>query len=179
MQARITLELENKEVSKVKKLILDNCVSTSIEGLTSDFYNLVKLTMNNVGLTSLENLPELRSLKKLELTDNKISGCLKFLKSCPKLRNLNLASNKIKNFNELRPLRKLRKLKILDLYKNDVQMIRNYRERVFYLIPSLKFLDGFNRRDCEVPSDDDDGLSYSEDEGELTKVCGPPYSQTT
>ena len=166
MESRIALELENKEAKKIKKLVLDNCVSSSIGGLTDDFYNLIKLSMNNVGLTSIENLPELESLKKLELADNKISGGLKYLKSCPKLKKLNLSSNNIKNFNELKPLRKLKKLKILDLYNNGIQMIRNYREKVFYLIPSLRFLDGFDRRDQECSSDDDDGLSYSEEEGE-------------
>lgn len=167
MQSRVTLELENKKNYKVKILNLDNCVSSSIEGLTSDFCNLVKLSMKNVGLTSIKNLPELESLKKLELADNKISGELKFLKSCPKLEKIDLSSNEIKNFNDLKPLRKLRKLKVLDLYNNDVQLIRNYREKVFYLIPSLKFLDGFDKYDQECPLDNDDGLFYSEQEGKF------------
>lgn len=165
MQSRIILELENKEVNKVRLLNLDNCVSSSIDGLTSEFYGLVKLSMNYVGLTSLENFPELESLKILEIANNNISGGLKFLKSCPKLKKLNLSSNDIKDFNELKSLRKLRKLKVLNLSNNDVQMSKNYREKVFYLIPWLKFLDGFDRRNNECPSDhDDDEIAQSEDD---------------
>ncbi|XP_070489880.1 acidic leucine-rich nuclear phosphoprotein 32 family member A-like [Chironomus tepperi] len=162
MEARIALELENKRPNQIKKLNLDGCISTSIEGLSNAFYNLVELSINNVGLTSIENFPELRSLKKLELVGNKISDGLMSLKACPELKILNLSSNNIENFNELKPLRKLRKLEILDLDNNHVQMIRYFREKVFYIIKSLKYLDGFDENDIKCPSDDDAESSCSE-----------------
>lgn len=56
---------------QIKELILDNCRSTSIEGLTDEFTALEKLTLINVGLTTLKNFPKLPSLKKLELSDNR------------------------------------------------------------------------------------------------------------
>lgn len=56
---------------QIKELNLDNCRSTSIEGLTDEFTALEKLSLINVGLTSLKSFPKLASLKKLELSDNR------------------------------------------------------------------------------------------------------------
>jgi len=57
---------------QIKELNLDNCRSTTIEGLTDEFTTLEKLSLINVGLTSLKNFPKLPSLKKLELSDNRL-----------------------------------------------------------------------------------------------------------
>lgn len=56
---------------QIKELNLDNCRSTSIEGLTDEFTALEKLSLINVGVTSLKSFPKLPSLKKLELSDNR------------------------------------------------------------------------------------------------------------
>ena len=56
---------------QIKELNLDNCRSTNIEGLTDEFTALEKLSLINVGLTSLKSFPKLPSLKKLELSDNR------------------------------------------------------------------------------------------------------------
>lgn len=56
---------------QIKELNLDNCRSTAIEGLTDEFTALEKLSLINVGLTSLKSFPKLPSLKKLELSDNR------------------------------------------------------------------------------------------------------------
>lgn len=87
------------------------------------------------------------SIQKIyKLTANfplfRISNGLSNLLSSPKLTILNLSGNKIKDFEELKPLLKLENLEILDLFNNDVTQIENYRENVFNLIPSLKYLDG-------------------------------------
>jgi len=41
---------------------------------------------------------------QLELSDNRISGGLNFLRGCPKLDYLNLSGNKIKDIETLEPL---------------------------------------------------------------------------
>jgi len=43
-------------------------------------------------------------LLQLELSDNRISSGLQFLHGCPKLTNLNLSGNKIKDLDTLEPL---------------------------------------------------------------------------
>lgn len=81
-----------------------------------------------------------------------------------KLTSLNLSGNKIKDFEELKPLSSLEKLEILDLFNNEVTQADNYRNNVFQMIPSLKFLDGFDKDDNEAPSDDEDEINGNDDE---------------
>lgn len=128
---------------QIKELNLDNCRSTNIEGLTDEFSALEKLSLINVGLVSLKAFPKLPSLKKLELSDNRISSGLTHLLCSPKLTILNLSGNKIKEFDELKSLASLENLEILDLFNNEVTQVENYREKMFQLMPSLKYLDGW------------------------------------
>ena len=53
--------------SQVRELVLDNCKSNDgkIEGLTAEFVNLEFLSLINVGLISVSNLPKLPKLKKV------------------------------------------------------------------------------------------------------------------
>uniref|UniRef100_A0A8C4TJU5 Acidic leucine-rich nuclear phosphoprotein 32 family member n=1 Tax=Erpetoichthys calabaricus TaxID=27687 RepID=A0A8C4TJU5_ERPCA len=107
MKKRIHLELRNRTPSDMRELVLDNCRSNDgkIEGLTSGFVNLEFLSLINVGLTSVSDLPKLAQLKKLELSDNKISGGLDVLaENLPKLTHLNLSGNKLRDISTLEPL---------------------------------------------------------------------------
>lgn len=127
---------------QITELILDNCRSTYIDGLTDSFTALETLSLINVGLVSLKNFPKLSNLRKLELSDNRISNGLNHLTGSPKLTHLNLSGNRIKDFDELQPLKDLENLEVLDLFNNQVTLIENYREKLFQLIPSLNYLDG-------------------------------------
>lgn len=86
--------------------------------------------------------------------------------------SLNLSGNKIKDFEELKPLSSLEKLEVLDLFNNDVTSSDDYRIQVFKLLPSLNYLDGFDKDDNEAPTDDDDGnVNEEESDGELKIYC--------
>lgn len=122
---------------------MDNCRSTTIIGLTDEYTNLEILSLNNVGLTTLKGFPTLPKLRKLELSDNRISNGLNFLNGCKKLTHLNLSGNKIKDLQTLKPLEEFENLRNLDLFNNDVTNIEDYRTKVFALHPSLKYLDGY------------------------------------
>ncbi|XP_023670953.1 acidic leucine-rich nuclear phosphoprotein 32 family member A-like isoform X2 [Paramormyrops kingsleyae] len=163
----------------VKELVLDNCRSNEgkIEGLTDEFEELEFLSTINVGLTSVANLPRLNKLKKLELSDNRISGGLEVLaEKCPNLTHLNLSGNKIKDLSTIEPLKKLEGLKSLDLFNCEVTNLNDYRENVFKLLPQLTYLDGYDKEDKEAPDsdteayaeglDDDDDDEEEEDEVE-------------
>ncbi|XP_066509244.1 acidic leucine-rich nuclear phosphoprotein 32 family member A isoform X1 [Hoplias malabaricus] len=157
MKKRIHLELRNRTPSDVKELVLDNCRSNEgkIEGLTDEFEELEFLSTINVGLTSVANLPKLNKLKKLELSDNRISGGLEVLaEKCPNLTHLNLSGNKIKDLSTIEPLKKLESLKSLDLFNCEVTNLNDYRENVFKLLPQLTYLDGYDKEDKEAPDSD-------------------------
>ena len=153
-------------LNQVTDLNLDNCRQTTILENTQlkQLKNLEFLSLINVGLTSLKHFPILPNLKKLELSDNRISAGLEVLQSCPKLSHLNLSGNKIKDIETLDPLKELPNLKILDLFNCEVTTIENYREKVFDLIASLKFLDGFDIQDEELGETDDEDVDDEDDE---------------
>uniref|UniRef100_A0A8C4VQE3 Acidic leucine-rich nuclear phosphoprotein 32 family member n=1 Tax=Gopherus evgoodei TaxID=1825980 RepID=A0A8C4VQE3_9SAUR len=154
---------------KVKELVLDNCRSNEgkIEGLTDEFEELEFLSTINVGLSSVANLPKLNKLKKLELSDNRISGGLEVLaEKCPNLTHLNLSGNKIKDLSTIEPLKKLENLKSLDLFNCEVTNLNDYRENVFKLLPQLTYLDGYDRDDKEAPDSDAEGYVEGLDDEE-------------
>ncbi|XP_054252344.1 acidic leucine-rich nuclear phosphoprotein 32 family member B isoform X6 [Indicator indicator] len=173
MIRRLTLELRNKKPGEVKELVLDNCLSDDgkVIGLSSDFENLEFLSMINVSLMSISNLPKLNKLRKLELSDNRISGGLEVLaERTPNLTHLNLSGNRIKDINTLEPLKKLPNLRSLDLFNCEVTTLINYRESVFTLLPQLSYLDGFDADDQEAPDSDPeadgDGVEDEYENGE-------------
>ncbi|KAM7015519.1 acidic leucine-rich nuclear phosphoprotein 32 family member A isoform 1-T1 [Tautogolabrus adspersus] len=171
MKKRIHLELRNRTPSDVKELVLDNCRSNEgkIEGLTDEFEELEFLSTINVGLTTVAHLPKLNKLKKLELSDNRISGGLEVLAAkCPNLTNLNLSGNKIKDLSTIEPLKELATLKSLDLFNCEVTNLNEYRDNVFKLLPQLTYLDGYDKDDKEAPDSDTEvypeGLDDDEDD---------------
>uniref|UniRef100_A0A3P8RWE8 Acidic leucine-rich nuclear phosphoprotein 32 family member n=1 Tax=Amphiprion percula TaxID=161767 RepID=A0A3P8RWE8_AMPPE len=171
MKKRIHLELRNRTPSDVKELVLDNCRSNEgkIEGLTDEFEELEFLSTINVGLTTVAHLPKLNKLKKLELSDNRISGGLEVLaEKCPNLTHLNLSGNKIKDLSTIEPLKELGILKSLDLFNCEVTNLNEYRDNVFKLLPQLTYLDGYDKDDKEAPDSDAEvyaeGLDDDEDD---------------
>jgi Leucine-rich repeat (LRR) protein len=60
--------------------------------------------LNFVTYFSLKGFPKLPELKRLELSDNRISTGLGALKECPKLSHLSISNNKIKDLESLEPL---------------------------------------------------------------------------
>lgn len=81
---------------------------------------------------------------------NNLSGSLK-------LTNLNLSGNKIKDLEELNALADFKTLTVLDLFNNELTTsTENYREKIFSLIPSLVYLDGYDAQDVECVSEGDD-----------------------
>ena len=52
-------------VLQIQELILDNCYSTAVVGLTDEFINLEVLSLIKVGLTNLKNFPNLPNLRRV------------------------------------------------------------------------------------------------------------------
>ena len=101
------------------------------------------------------------------MSDNRITGGLHLLHGSPKLTHLNLSGNKIRDLETLEPLKEFKQLKSLDLFNCDVNSIPNYRERMFKMLPSLKYLDGFDRNEKEAEDsdvDDDDEYEHGDED---------------
>ncbi len=60
--------------------------------------------------------------------------------------------------------KEFKNLKNLDLFNCDVTSIESYREKVFNLIPCLKFLDGFDSEDKEAEDSEVDEEDINDDE---------------
>lgn len=164
MGKRIELERRGRKEDEITELNLDNCRSQTIEGLCDSYTALESLSIINVGLTMLKGFPKLPNLRKLELSDNRISSGLNNLTGCANLTHLSLSGNKIKDFEPLEPLKDLANLKSLDLFNCEVTNAEEYREKVFELLPNLKYLDGYDRDDQEAEDDEDeDGADDEED----------------
>ncbi|EHB08591.1 Acidic leucine-rich nuclear phosphoprotein 32 family member E [Heterocephalus glaber] len=174
MKKRINLELRNRAPEEVTELVLDNClcVNGEIEGLNDTFKELEFQSMANVALSSLAQLPSLNKLRKLELSDNAISGGLEVLaQKCPNLTYLNLSGNKIKDLSTVEALQNLKNLKSLDLFNCEITNLEDYRESIFELLQQITYLDGYDQEDNEAPDseedDDEDGDEDDEDEAGL------------
>nr|AFK47183.1 unknown [Medicago truncatula] len=165
------LEGEKDHVS-ARTLTLDGAVKC-VQGrlpppsLLERFQNLQHLSIANVGVSSLEQFPRLRSLQKLNLSDNRIAGGLEYLVEAglESLRDLDLSNNRIQNFEDLAPLAQV-KLVSLDLYECPVTRVKDYRSRVFGLIKSLKYLDKMDAEENERPESDDEEEDDNEDNEE-------------
>jgi Leucine-rich repeat (LRR) protein len=156
MEERIKNELNGKKPSEVQDLLLDNCKTTTISGLTDEFTQLTTLSLINVGLTSLDGLPKLPALRTIDLSDNKLSGGLdKLTQNCPRLYHLNLCANKIDAIKTLEPLKDLKELTALDLFDCSITELPDYRKDVFTLLPKIRYLDGFDINDEEADLSDE------------------------
>ncbi|XP_041501002.1 acidic leucine-rich nuclear phosphoprotein 32 family member E-like [Microtus oregoni] len=133
--------------------------------------------MANVELSSLARLPSLNKLRKLELSDNIISGGLEVLaEKCPNLTYLNLSGNKIKDLSTVEALQNFKNLKSLDLFNCEITNLEDYRESIFELLQQITYLDGFHQEGNEAPDseeeDEEDGDEDEDDEEE--DEAGPP-----
>lgn len=143
MDKRIKLEMRGRQPHNVKELDLSGCKTggdIEAEQFTDDFSNLETLDLSNSYITNLRAFPKLKSLKKLDLTGNRLSKGLESLKECTNLTHIIINSNKIKEMEALAPLADLKHLTHLELGLR-IELGEDYRQKVFELMPSLQYLD--------------------------------------
>eukprot|EP01018_Ginkgo_biloba_P024199 Gb_34082 [translate_table: standard] len=146
--------------------------------LFEQFSRLQHLSIANAGLTSLEGFPCLPQLKRLVLSDNRISGGLEYLVQAglKSLQDLDLSNNRVQVFEDLVPLSQLNLLS-LDLYECPVTRLPGYRARVFGIVKSLQYLDKTDVDGKERFESDDEGEEVdSEDEEDVDDFNGEDKS---
>lgn len=164
---------EAEAFEQLTELLLDAHKFTTFKPedceMLKKFKNLTKLTLNQTGLQSLENLPSIESLSVLELTDNHLNNVemLKYIvKNYPNLRKLQIGGNHFKNIKDFEELKGLSKLEKLGVEFNPCAEDNNYRKHLFEILPNVKVIDGFNKEGNEVFSDDEDEEEEEEEEEE-------------
>jgi len=157
MEKRISLESRGKEASQVTELNLDNVRTVGeFEGLTEEFSSLEKLSVVKAGLTSFKGFPKLPNLRKLDVSENRISSGLSHLKHCPNLTHLCLSNNKFKDISALEPLNCLEHLTNLEVANNPFSESDEVRSRIFSMLPSLQLLDNQDKEGNEASEDEDE-----------------------
>ena len=150
------------EPREIEELVFDNywvdkASFTEEEKKTLEKYvNLIHLSLNNIGLKSLENLPCIKGLYYLSLKNNELSGDdFDLLKTLyPNLEKLKISGNvieKMDNFLKLKGL-KLRKIEV----KENPFSVGNdkYKKKLFELLPSLKIVDQTDKNGDEEETTD-------------------------
>jgi hypothetical protein len=110
------------------------------------FRFLQMLTLNDCGIVSLENFPNLPALIRLDMVFNSIPGShLHYFSASKHIQTLMLGANKVEKIEELAALKGFRQLLQLDLLNNPVVREAGYRAQVFSMFPSLSILDTLDK----------------------------------
>ena len=118
---------------------------------------LLCLSMNNCGLSSLTDFPTMAQLIRLEIMENKFPVAdLEHIAHLSELQSLSLGSNDIKTVEDLTPLAKLEHLIQLDLSETDLSKTADYRKDVFVKLPNLQILDNLDQSGNEYNYESED-----------------------
>ena len=164
IKAAIIEKNEGEEVEKTEytNLILDDMEIKEICVEDRDFVECQFLSLNSTKLDSLENMPKLVRLERLELCENLLSGATlgeTIAQLYPNLVTIKLSSNKIEDVGDIAGLKALSKLESLDLSDNPLcaTLGSNYQAKVREAVgDKLEILDCLNKAGDEVVSDEDE-----------------------
>lgn len=177
-------KLGDHNVEEVDQLILDGLFK-NIRKLTLDqkesleqYVEIKHLSLNGVGLSSLENFPKLPKLKILELRENKLSGedIGILAESCPILKKLKLGENPIKKLEFFDDM-KSTDLECLEIYNCPISNMKGYRDILFHKVRTLELIDRVDRdghhldysdidsEQSDYESDVEEDKEYEADEG--------------
>lgn len=167
--------------AELKELVLDGCkikqFTEEDASFLSTFQNLTVLSCSRTGLTSVQHLPSLPSLTKLELLDNALATATAHLDvlatATPNLRVLRLGGNRLDSVEQLiKDLTPLKFLEALDVEMNVFNSGKAKEEApalaatLFAALPQLKVLDGHDAAGNELNDDDEDDDEEEEEEEE-------------
>ena len=166
---------------QIEELILDNIINadklSEEHQKTIEIYSsLYHLSLNNIGLISLDNFPKIKDLQivsniylilfQLELNNNKLAGDdLDILvNKCPTIRKLKVENNNIDNFENLKKLIGL-ELKKINIKGNPcLKNIKDYRNNLFNIFLSLICIDDYDKEGNDIESTEyGDAINYFEE----------------
>ena len=157
------------ETKEIEELVFDNnwkeknSFSEEEKKALEKYVNLIHLSLNNIGLKSLENLPHIKNLYCLSLNNNDLSGddLDLIVKAYPHLDKLKISGNIIENMDNLLKLKPL-KLRKIEVKENPFSVGNDkYKKKLFDMFPSLKIVDHTSRT-----GDEDETTDYHNEENE-------------
>jgi len=145
-----------------------SCVNLSYQELghsyqLKEFYKVLRRLIRCIDIELMDNsLSDLHMIsfpncRRLHLQRNFLSS----FKKLPKMQNiehLSLQHNNISSFNGIEVFRKSN-LRSLVLDGNPLALEKNYRQRIFQLLPDLKLLDGLPKLQNDVYVDNDESAN--------------------
>lgn len=160
---------EEIEFSEYENLILDEMAIQAIcledRLFLEQFIECTTLSLNNCQLKTLDNLPQIAKMTRLELSDNFIAIIpIEMVKGLANLMSLKLAGNNIINLESLEALKELPNLQSLDLAGNPVCKVADYETKVREMLLHVEVLDSHDKEGKSVASEDD--YSEGDDDGE-------------
>ena len=150
------------EPREIEELVFDNywvdkaSFTEEEKKALEKYVNLIHLSLNNIGLKSLENLPRIKGLYYLSLKNNELSGDdFDILKTLyPNLQKLKISGNVIENMDNLSKLKEL-KLRKIEVKENPFSVGNDkYKKKLFELLPSLKIIDQTDKNGDEEETTD-------------------------
>lgn len=170
-------KLGNHDPEEVDQLILDDLfqnvrvITDEMKSGLEKYKDLKHLSLNNIGLSCLKNLPDIPTLEILEIRENYITGkdFNLIVKAYPKLLKLKLGGNPIKSLDVFEALSKSDIMSI-ELFNTSIFNIKGYKELLFHKVKSLEAIDSVGREGYQVESDfmyeDDDSFDEEEEDCE-------------
>jgi len=168
-------KLGEHKPGEIQELILDTVFkfdkfTEEHRDVLQKYTALIHLSLNGVGLTSLQNFPLLTELQILELNKNKINGDdLQVLSTqCPNLYKLKIEENEIDSPDKFKCLTNLN-LKKINLIGNPlVDKDKDYSKIFFEMFKNMESVDDKDRDGQEVEStvyggEDDEDYEEGED----------------
>lgn len=151
---------------KIDELVLDDFFTdfkefnpVQKEGLEV-YTNLIHLSLKHIGLKSLKNLPEIKGLMILTLSENELTGddLETIASNYPFLNKLKLSNNAIRDINVFKKLAKT-KIRKIEIKENPfIKEEPNFREKIYKMIPSLTIINQMDKNEQEI-----DTTNYNED----------------
>lgn len=163
----ITQKIGEHKPIEIEELILDSLFKIKSFNCEQKEYleqytNLLHLSLNDIGLETLDNFPKINTLQVLELMNNNLTGddLNKMIKLYPSLYKLKLSKNKISNMNNIITGIKGSNVEKIEILDNPMLKGTScYRKELFNKIPKLRIIDGINTDGFSI-----DTTEYDEEE---------------
>jgi len=119
-------------------------------GSTLDQFDVMDFTDNDIRRLDSKGFPQLKRLKTLLLSGNRVVKVSKGLEGAISgLEEINLTNNRVAELADLIPLRTLPSLSRLSLLANPVSRVKHYRSFIIKVLPNITILDFHKVKDAE------------------------------